>query len=1154
MSLTYSTARGAEFMSSLPPPEDPDSQPPSSKRPRLKEPGSAFEVEWRLPLVPRLSEVEKVWQLSPRPFRTPLVSTNVLFDHSTDSCVEKPVSGEQICNLRCPNGKFEMNSCLQSLPSQSFDSGLRASGRSCEAGLYDREVVSVHCGDRAEVEVGSLLPNASLHDRPGLKNADGKQYLVQGRDNIQEDNSYVKQTEYLFLDVTFCKETKSTFHDIKNRCKADSVMPSNKKENNISASTLNISKSQNQPSIEIAKPSYFRDGSTISIPEFPTDLNSKMSSVYLKEIAKKKNDKNEAYVRDFTNIYWSQNRPDVKKQKLQDDKNIVDADAENIFSACYESNHQSLSNQNICVRKKDLISLNYYNHSSIITDVTESGKNFTIILGNANLGEVETCLDIYIFTRLEKSQSQDCNIRQVLEKRRESCWIMNNYRTQSENIKKTGEKLNFLQLLEIDILSKEDCHYTKAMNIHEKQSKPLMIGTLGSRKALIIFFWLNGKGENNNMLELRYCTTQKDFHLSNVFGSVIMANFCFHENTSENQKDDNILTRCEIFKDKKQIDLQNLIIKNMNVNRKNMLSIYLQSSVSEPLNSILKNDIVSLFSKFDSLTRVENDSKLEERCIVKWIVPLHYSKNIIEENHTIKLVRILTFSRLLEDRKLMLEKRKLFKTDQVFEKSKKKTINSFSLTTKNKQFPIFETYEKIPLLMDFDDVDEISLAKGIYKNKSCPEQFINEENWAHCSPNAVKTHVKSGSPFIQNNHRYINEKFYEINMYNQDLDTERKQEHTKISSFNFKCIFEDFFNIRQQARPTNHDLKHSEQTNPRTIIEVLNVGSLLSEIKGKKHDSSLKAEVEVTAQSLTNSCQVNKDIMIEKEEKNNFYSMDGLFCMQPVSLMSKKVSVEEIKYVNQNNVADGNEYESVLQDSELANSKHFHPKNDSTECVNHQFETDLSLGNNECFQDLTAECLSTQAQTIVNDFEMKSKFDLVLEELHMFHEISKESKILSAVEINNGQENYFRENNDIEEVKTEIKKDEEMVTVNKICESSLLRDAITCPKMPQRHQSLFKWKTVPDHGEQEVPNEYSCPRTLEEEFYSTSKEDCEKPSPKRPASFSDELEEKFNYLLKGGSNFSHGISRVLPLKTCSRPIRIGLSRKAKLKRLHPYLK
>lgn len=213
----------------------------------------------------------------------------------------------------------------------------------------------MHCSDRSQAEVRQLLPNVSLHDIHGAKNEDGRQCLVQGR-HVQKNN-YLKQTENLFLDVTFYKETKSTLHEIKNKRKADSVMPSNKKESNISASRLKISKSQHQPSMEIAKPSYFRDSSTISIPEFPTDLNSKMSPVYLKEIAKKKNDKNETYVRDFTNIYWSQNRPNVKKQKLQDDKKIVEA--ENVFSKCYESKHQSLSNQSICVRKKDSISIHY---------------------------------------------------------------------------------------------------------------------------------------------------------------------------------------------------------------------------------------------------------------------------------------------------------------------------------------------------------------------------------------------------------------------------------------------------------------------------------------------------------------------------------------------------------------------------------------------------------------------------------------------------------------------------------------------------------------------------------------------------------------------------------------------------------------------------
>ncbi|NIG57773.1 RAD51-associated protein 2 [Pontoporia blainvillei] len=960
-----------EPASPLPPPDDPDSPPPRSKRPRLEEPGGVSEAGWRLPLVPRLSEVEKAWE-SARPFKALLVSAKEIFDNSTDSRVEKSVGEKQMCNLVCQTSRFEMKSFLRTLPSQRFDSGLKASRTSCEGGLCDRESFGVHCSDRSGTEAGQL-PNASIHDGQAIKNEDGKRYLLQGRGNSQKDNNCTKQTENSYLDITFYKETKSRFHDIKNRCKADSVMPSNKKENSISASTLKMSKSQTQPSMEIAEPSCFRDSSSISIPEFPTDLNSKMSSVYLKEIMKN-NDKNEVYVRDFTNMHWSQNRPDVEKQRLQHEKKIVDA--ENIFSERYGSNHQSLSNQSVCARKKDLISLHYYNHCSIKSDAIDSAKNFTIKLENANWEEAEICLDSYIPTRSEKSKSWDCNIRHILRKNRKNCWIMDSYKTKCENMKTTGEILNLQQLLETDLLT-------------------------------------------------------------------------------------------------------------------------------------------SLLNNFGSLTIIENASKLEEGCIFKWVIYLNYPKNV----------------------------------------TVKKLISSSSMTIKNIHFPIFETCEKIPLLMDFDDIDEIFLTKEIsYKNKSCPERLMSVGHWVNCSPKTVKTHVKSCPQFIQIQ-KYINKKTYEINMQNQDVYSEGKQKHNKINRFHFKCIFEDFFNIRQQTIQASHDKKHNEQTNLTTITPVLNFGDLISEIEEKKCDLILKEEVKVAAQSLTNSCQVHEDIKIEKEENKGFYSTEGIFFVQPVSLMSKKVGVEETKYVNRNNVADRNESENIFQESELANSKHFHPKNDSSECFNLQFETHLSVGNNECFQDLSAKCLSRDALTIVNDFEMKSKFDLVLEELHMFHEISTENEILSAVETDNGQENYFVENNDVVEVKAEIKKGLKMGTENKICSSSLLCDMIAAPNAHKKHQSLFKWKKVPKNGEQEVPSECCCLRTSEEELpYSTSKEDCEKPSPERPAFFSDEFkEEKFNYLLKGGGNFSYGISRVLPLKTCSRPIRIGLSRKAKLKQLHPYL-
>ncbi|XP_057877803.1 RAD51-associated protein 2 [Melospiza georgiana] len=49
-------------------------------------------------------------------------------------------------------------------------------------------------------------------------------------------------------------------------------------------------------------------------------------------------------------------------------------------------------------------------------------------------------------------------------------------------------------------------------------------------------------------------------------------------------------------------------------------------------------------------------------------------------------------------------------------------------------------------------------------------------------------------------------------------------------------------------------------------------------------------------------------------------------------------------------------------------------------------------------------------------------------------------------------------------------------------------------------------------------------------------------------------EQSYNLQKEGGYFLSRDIIRVQPLKTCKGPIRIGLSRKARPKKLHPYLK
>lgn len=63
-----------------------------------------------------------------------------------------------------------------------------------------------------------------------------------------------------------------------------------------------------------------------------------------------------------------------------------------------------------------------------------------------------------------------------------------------------------------------------------------------------------------------------------------------------------------------------------------------------------------------------------------------------------------------------------------------------------------------------------------------------------------------------------------------------------------------------------------------------------------------------------------------------------------------------------------------------------------------------------------------------------------------------------------------------------------MGTENKLCSSSLLGDMITSPNMHKKHQSLFKWKTVPKMVNRKFLM-IAALRTPEEELlYSTSKE------------------------------------------------------------------
>ncbi|XP_060100546.1 RAD51-associated protein 2 [Heteronotia binoei] len=197
----------------------------------------------------------------------------------------------------------------------------------------------------------------------------------------------------------------------------------------------------------------------------------------------------------------------------------------------------------------------------------------------------------------------------------------------------------------------------------------------------------------------------------------------------------------------------------------------------------------------------------------------------------------------------------------------------------------------------------------------------------------------------------------------------------------------------------------------------------------------------------------------------------------------------------------------------------------------------------EHFEDVTEKHLPSKFKNNY-EFEM-NRFDLVLKELNGFNDISNGNKNSLLHE----QRNIIQEDSHelscldsvLQEDSKNIDENKENVTFS-TCGSSL---SYTMVNQNKNGQIIFKDTRLKSPGEQEVPHE-DCSRILDEElFYPTPEAFVSRTS----------MEER-SYSLQGerGKCFSDGIIRVQPLKTCHGPLRVGLSRKAKPKQLHPYLK
>ncbi|XP_077147578.1 RAD51-associated protein 2 [Ranitomeya variabilis] len=180
------------------------------------------------------------------------------------------------------------------------------------------------------------------------------------------------------------------------------------------------------------------------------------------------------------------------------------------------------------------------------------------------------------------------------------------------------------------------------------------------------------------------------------------------------------------------------------------------------------------------------------------------------------------------------------------------------------------------------------------------------------------------------------------------------------------------------------------------------------------------------------------------------------------------------------------------------------------------------------------------------DFEMKAQFDLVLEELKMFHMIEVENvETLKTQEADRLEEACGK----TKELHHEIEENSPSreVIVGSDCEDLVTIKDYGCDR-----------KITSEVSEQEVPQ--SCMSSYpgdEESLYSADNVEAIPKSLSWKPAFLNSSDTETNIVSsypEKAVTFSHGIGRVTPLKTRSGPLRIGLSKKAKIKQLHPYLR
>ncbi|XP_016152568.1 PREDICTED: RAD51-associated protein 2 [Ficedula albicollis] len=473
-----------------------------------------------------------------------------------------------------------------------------------------------------------------------------------------------------------------------------------------------------------------------------------------------------------------------------------------------------------------------------------------------------------------------------------------------------------------------------------------------------------------------------------------------------------------------------------------------------------------------------------------------------------------------------------------------------------KSYSIFDTYEKIPLATDSEDFDQLPIVKqdSSIQKKVCGESAVTGSKEIQCLP------VKSNDVLILSEQpKATTEEYNSLLLLDRqinkdenckDLDTCSPHLANKIVDYQNSYLFS------QNLFPSSSNIYQS-------VTLPLDSSSFVSrEVSEDEHCRNFssadkqKASEAIPAMvqylSTESPAMTDTDLQLQAKETAQFsLQTNKTGSSDPATLKQhlEYAKEQEERNYEQMHVTNESQCETVMNYLIMSYSE---DKSKTFIASEEELKVPLSIMNNGCLEDVKDNYLPLENK-ITLEFELKRKFDLVLEELRMFHEISKESvNNLSSLETNLP--------NSYGELKNAEGKDENMARVSqrKMCISSPISGTTKGKHKTDNNESSLHEKILNENEDQKVSKEYSISRMSYEELLHSPAVGAAYRNPYTwdPAFLPGTVfkEQSYNLQKEGGYFLSRDIIRVQPLKTCKGPIRIGLSRKARPKKLHPYLK